>query len=111
MARLPRLAIAGLTHHVIQRGHNRQSVFLDDTDRLAYLTALREAAALQHVAVHAYVLMDDHVHLLVTPPTAASDTDATVKPFLKASRLANAGSPTQPRPSEASVMPSWQADR
>jgi putative transposase len=70
MARLPRLAIAGLAHHVIQRGHNRQAIFLDDTDRSAYLTALREAAALQRVAVHAYVLMDDHVHLLVTPPTA-----------------------------------------
>ncbi|WP_310460107.1 transposase [Sphaerotilus sp.] len=70
MARLPRLAIAGLVHHVIQRGHNRQAVFLDDHDRSTYLTALREAAALQRVAVHAYVLMDDHVHLLVTPPTA-----------------------------------------
>jgi putative transposase len=72
MARLPRLAVAGLPHHVIQRGHNRQAVFLDDEDRCAYLGALREAAALQRVAVQAYVLMDDHVHLLVTPPTAAS---------------------------------------
>ncbi|MFM2052806.1 MAG: hypothetical protein RL456_843 [Pseudomonadota bacterium] len=70
MARLPRLAIAGLVHHVIQRGHNRQPVFLDDEDRLTYLGALREAAALHRVAVHAYVLMDDHVHLLVTPPVA-----------------------------------------
>jgi putative transposase len=70
MARLPRLAVAGLSHHVIQRGHNRQPVFLDDADRHAYLSALREAAALQRVAVHAYVLMDNHIHLLVTPPTA-----------------------------------------
>lgn len=70
MARLPRLAIAGLAHHVIQRGHNRQPVFLDDEDRRGYLGALREAAALHRVAVHGYVLMDDHVHLLVTPPTA-----------------------------------------
>lgn len=72
MARLPRLAIAGLPHHVIQRGHNRQAVFADDEDRRAYLAALREAAALQRVAVHAYVLMDDHVHLLVTPPQAGA---------------------------------------
>lgn len=70
MARLPRLAVAGLAHHIIQRGHNRQPVFRDDEDRRTYLAALREAAALQRVAVHAYVLMDDHVHLLVTPPTA-----------------------------------------
>lgn len=72
MARLPRLAVAGLAHHIIQRGHNRQAVFLDDEDRRAYLAALREAAALQRVAVHAYVLMDDHLHLLVTPPTAGA---------------------------------------
>ena len=72
MARLPRLAIAGLPHHVIQRGHNRQAVFADDEDRRAYLAALREAAALQRVAVHAYALMDDHVHLLVTPPQAGA---------------------------------------
>lgn len=70
MARLPRLSIAGLAHHVIQRGHNRQPIFLDDEDRLAYLAALRESAALHRVAVHAYVLMNDHLHLLVTPPTA-----------------------------------------
>lgn len=72
MARLPRLALAGLPHHVIQRGHNRQPVFLDDEDRRAYLDALREAAANLRVAVHGYVLMPDHVHLLLTPVQAAN---------------------------------------
>jgi putative transposase len=71
MARLPRLALAGHAHHVIQRGHNRQSVFADAADRQAYLQALREAAATLRVAVHGYVLMDDHVHLLLTPREAA----------------------------------------
>jgi putative transposase len=70
MARLPRLALPGLPHHLIQRGHNRQIVFVDDTDRQTYIDALRETAALLKVAVHAYVLMADHLHLLVTPPTA-----------------------------------------
>lgn len=70
MARLPRLALPDLPHHVIQRGHNRQPVFIDDEDRRAYLDALREAAAQNKVAVHAYVLMDEHVHLLLTPPSA-----------------------------------------
>lgn len=70
MARLPRLALPDLPHHVVQRGHNRQPVFWGDEDRQAYLDALREAASLQQVAVHAYVLMDDHVHLLLTPPSA-----------------------------------------
>lgn len=70
MARLPRLALAGYAHHVLQRGHSRGPVFLDEADRLAYLEALREAAANLKVSVHGYALMDDHVHLLVTPPDA-----------------------------------------
>ncbi len=68
MARLPRLALAGLPHHVIQRGHNLQPVFMDADDRQAYLDALRETSAVLQVLVHGYVLMPDHVHLLVTPP-------------------------------------------
>ena len=67
MARRPRFVLAGQTHHLIQRGHNRQPVFTDDQDRRKYLDTLREVAALHQVAVHAYVLMDNHVHLLVTP--------------------------------------------
>jgi putative transposase len=70
MARLPRLALAGYAHHVLQRGHSRAPVFLDDADRQAYLESLREAAATLKVAVHGYVLMPDHVHLLLTPPDA-----------------------------------------
>lgn len=68
MARLPRLALGGHPHHVLQRGHSGQPIFADDADRLAYLEALREAAATLRVAVHGYVLMNDHVHLLITPP-------------------------------------------
>src|SRR5437867_4851867 len=70
MARLARLAIAGEAHHLIQRGNNGQAVFLDDEDRRAYLSALRDAASAHAVAVHAYVLMDNHVHLLATPASA-----------------------------------------
>ena len=66
MARLPRLSIAGQVHHVIHRGNNSQPVFVDDVDRQSFLDALREASALHGVLVHAYVLMDNHVHLLVT---------------------------------------------
>lgn len=72
MARLARLALAGHPHHIIQRGHNRQPVFLDDADRQAYVDALREAAATLAVPVHGYVLMPDHVHLLATPPQGAA---------------------------------------
>jgi putative transposase len=67
MARRPRQAIAGFPYHVIQRGNNRQAVFLDDVDRRQYLAWLDEAARACGTAVHAYVLMDNHVHLLATP--------------------------------------------
>ncbi|MEO6623662.1 MAG: transposase [Burkholderiaceae bacterium] len=70
MARLPRLAIAGYPHHVLQRGHNRQPIFLDLADREFFLRLLRSVAPRFGVAVHAYVLMDDHFHLLATPQTA-----------------------------------------
>lgn len=72
MARLPRLAAAGLPHHVIQRGNDRQSVFREDPDYARYLGWLREVAATHGLALHAYVLMPNHVHLLVTPPTDAA---------------------------------------
>lgn len=69
MARLPRLVVPGLPHHLIQRGHNRQPIVLDDEDRRQFLALLREAAINQRVAIHAYVLMDNHLHLLATPET------------------------------------------
>ena len=67
MARLPRLALAGQAHLVSLYGHSGQPVFADDEDRCQFLAALREAALQQQVAVHGYVLLDDHVHLLLTP--------------------------------------------
>jgi putative transposase len=67
MARTARLAVPGYPHHLIQRGHNRQCVFIDDEDRARYLLMLREVLREQGVALHAYVLMDNHVHLLATP--------------------------------------------
>ena len=70
MARLPRLSIPGLPHHVIQRGHGGDAVFFDDGDYLRFLADLRGAAVAHGVAIHAYVLMPNHVHLLATPSTA-----------------------------------------
>lgn len=72
MARLSRLAIPGEVHHLIQRGHDQQPIVRDDEDRRAFIDALRECAALHKVVVHAYVLMDNHLHLLATPPAPES---------------------------------------
>ena len=70
MARLPRLSVPGYPHHVIQRGNNRQAIFLDQADRQQMLELLETQARLFEVAIHAYVLMDNHLHLLLTPQTA-----------------------------------------
>ncbi|MDD2547025.1 MAG: transposase [Burkholderiaceae bacterium] len=70
MARLPRLTLPGYPHHIIQRGNNRQRIFLDREDFERMLALLEEQARQCAVAVHAYVLMDNHFHLLATPQTA-----------------------------------------
>ena len=70
MARLPRLDLPGIPLHVVQRGNNRLPCFLDDGDWLRYLQLLRESLAATYCRLHAYVLMDNHVHLLVTPQKA-----------------------------------------
>ena len=67
MARLPRLTVLGYPHHVILRGNNRQPIFHDATDRQCFLDLLLTHSRAQGVEVHAYVLMDNHVHLLLTP--------------------------------------------
>ena len=72
MARQPRLAVAGELHHVLLRGHNGQAVFADDADRAAFVELLREPAARQGVAIHAYALLASEVHLLATPGEAES---------------------------------------
>ncbi len=68
MARLPRLTAPGLAHHLIQRGNNRQAIFFDEVDCLRYLGDLSQLAAAHALAIHAYVLMPNHVHLVATPP-------------------------------------------
>jgi putative transposase len=72
MARLPRLFLAGQPNHVIQRGNNRGAIFFADADRRRYLTWLGEALTGEGAALHAYVLMTNHVHLLVTAPAEQS---------------------------------------
>ena len=69
MARLPRIVVPGQALHIIQRGNNRQAVFFCDGDYLIYLDALKQASAAHGCAIHAYVLMTNHVHLLLTIST------------------------------------------
>jgi putative transposase len=69
MARLPRLTLPGYPHHIIQRGNNRQAIFASVADYQLLLDLLAENAKKFDVAIHAYVLMSNHFHLLVTPQT------------------------------------------
>ena len=70
MARLPRLTLPGYPHHVIQRGNNRQAIFVSVADYQSLLDLLDDNAKKFGVAIHAYVLMSNHFHLLATPQTA-----------------------------------------
>lgn len=70
MARLPRLTVAGYPHHVIQRGNDRQAIVRDDQDRQRLLDLWTEHTRTFKVAIHAWVIMDNHFHLLATPETA-----------------------------------------
>lgn len=67
MPRKPRYYLAGVPCHVIQRGHNREPCFAAPEDFRYYLQCLREACQTYEAEVHAYVLMTNHVHLLMTP--------------------------------------------
>jgi putative transposase len=72
MARQARLVVPDVALHIVQRGVNRADCFRRDADRLVYLALLQESSAATGCAIHAYCLMTNHVHLLVTPsqPTA-----------------------------------------
>lgn len=67
MPRQPRYNLPDVPQHVIQRGNNRQPVFFAEDDYLAYLQKLKAASERHECDIHAYVLMTNHVHLLMTP--------------------------------------------
>ncbi|WP_372826366.1 transposase [Polaromonas sp.] len=70
MARLPRLSLPGYPQHIIQRGNNRQAITTSAADCQTLLALIEEIARKFSVAIHAYVLMGNHFHLLATPETA-----------------------------------------
>ena len=72
MPRQARFVLPDVALHVIQRGHNRNACFWHDTDRLVYLTLLHSLSKKTGCALHAYVLMTNHVHVLLTPRDADS---------------------------------------
>lgn len=72
MPRQPRFIVPGIALHVRQRGNNGEDCFRTDRDRLVYVATLRQLCVKTRCALHAYCLMTNHVHLLLTPPDAAA---------------------------------------
>lgn len=75
MPRIPRVVVLGLPHHITQRGNRREAVFFDDRDRQHYLELLATCAARAGLAIHAYCLMTNHVHLVAVPAAEQSLAD------------------------------------
>lgn len=71
MPRTGRVVMPGYPHHIVQRGHNRQLVFVERSDYEQYLSSLRELKEQCGIKVFSYCLMTNHVHLLVSPNDAA----------------------------------------
>ena len=69
MPRKPRFTIPGIPQHVIQRGNNREACFYAEEDYCRYLDNLKDALQRNDCELHAYVLMTNHIHLMVTPFT------------------------------------------
>jgi putative transposase len=72
MPRQARLIVPDIAVHIVQRGHDRRDCFRHETDYLVYLSTLRELLPKTGCALHAYCLMTNHVHLLLTPSTATA---------------------------------------
>ncbi|MFD2231218.1 transposase [Alkalimarinus sediminis] len=67
MPRKPRFYLPNVPVHIVHRGHSRSAVFFEDQDYSTYLYWLKKAAEKYSLSIHAFVLMTNHVHLLVTP--------------------------------------------
>jgi putative transposase len=68
--RRPRIILPNIPQHLIERGNNRQACYYTDEDYLIYLEWLKECAGKTDCKIHAYLLMTNHVHLLVSSDKA-----------------------------------------
>jgi putative transposase len=90
MTRLARIVIAGLPHHVTQRGNRREALFFQDGDHEVYRDLLAEQARKAGVEVWAYCLMPNHVHLILTPKMSDGLGDAVGETHRRYTNFINA---------------------
>ena len=97
MARLARIAVVNIPHHVTQRGNARQFLLASDSERLVYLELLRRYVELRELEVLGYCLMSNHVHLIVVPrradalALALKDTHGRYAAYWNAAHRSRAG--------------------
>jgi len=72
MPRAKRICFPGAVYHIIQRGNNKQNIFLNDVDRLYFLKLLREAKTRYGYYLYCYALMDNHFHMTIETPSDIS---------------------------------------
>ena len=80
MPRMARVVVAGIPHHVMQRGNRREDIFFSDDDRQKYLQLLLEYSAKYELQTLAYCLMTNHVHLVCVPELEES-LSSVLKPL------------------------------
>ncbi len=107
MPRTPRLELPGIPLHVTQRGVNRCAIFLDDNDRHHFRRLLREACRKHDVEIHAFVLMDNHVHLLLGALRAGSVSGACDWRDNPTSRRSTIGTTAPARSGRGASSPAW----
>jgi putative transposase len=89
MARIARVVVEGLPHHVVQRGNRRQDVFFCDEDKRSYLKILKEQSERFGVKHWAYCLMSNHVHLIAVPESRESLARAMGEAHRRYTRMIN----------------------
>ena len=89
MARIARVVVPGVPHHIVQRGNRRQDVFIRKGDQQAYLNILKEQATKNHLSVWAYCLMNNHVHIIGVPKEENSLTRAMAETHRLYTRMVN----------------------
>jgi hypothetical protein len=94
MARLPRLVLPGIPHHVTQRGNGRQQTFFEEGDYALYLDLFAQAARKAGSEIWAYCLMPNHVHAIIVP----RDEDGLRAPFGDLHRRYTGATPAIPTP-------------
>ena len=79
MPRRARVIVAGMPHHIVQRGHNRKAVFVEADDHRYYLENLREWKLALGIKVYSFCLMTNHVQLMVEPPEDCATVSRLIK--------------------------------